>query len=305
MARRALVTGAYGFIGRHVARRLAGEGWHVSGIGHGSWSREGWRAWGIDEWHAADVTLESLTTYAGEPDCVIHCAGGGSVAFSVAHPWQDFQRTAASTAATLEYVRLHAPAAHLVLLSSAAVYGNAREVPTPEAAPLAPASPYGVHKTVAEQLCRSYAQQYGLSVAAVRLFSIYGEGLRKQLLWDACRKLQAGESTFAGSGQERRDWLHVEDAVALLLTAAGHASARCPIVNGGSGRSAAVAEVLSLLHAAFPDAPPLVFSGAHRAGDPDRLEADIAHARAWGWQPTVALPEGIRRYIDWFLAGAP
>ena len=303
MARQVTVTGAYGFIGRHVARRWAEAGWRVVGIGHGSWSREDWRAWGIDEWHAVDVTLETLITYAGEPEQIVHCAGSGSVAFSVAHPYQDFQRTTQTTIATLEYARLHAPAAHVVLLSSGAVYGNAEQLPTPEVAPLAPASPYGVHKALAEQLCVAYARQFALNVAIVRLFSIYGNGLRKQLLWDACRKLRQGDAVFAGTGEERRDWVHVSDAVELLFAAAKHATPDCPIVNGGSGRSASVAEVLTILKRAFPDVDAIRFSGSQRKGDPEHFQADIARARAWGWQPAVTLEAGIAQYLAWFESG--
>jgi UDP-glucose 4-epimerase len=303
MVRQVTVTGAYGFIGRHVARRWAAAGWRVIGMGHGSWSREDWKAWGIDEWHAVDITLETLVTYAGEPEQIVHCAGSGSVAFSVAHPYQDFQRSAQTTIATLEYARLHAPSARIVLLSSGAVYGNAEQVPTPEMAPLAPASPYGVHKAIAEQLCASYAREHRLSVAIVRLFSIYGNGLRKQLLWDACRKLRDGDTVFAGTGAERRDWLHVSDAVELLMAAAEHATADCPIVNGGSGRSASVAEVLAMLQRAFPAVNAVRFSGSQRKGDPEHFHADIARACNWGWQPAVSLEDGIAQYLAWLQSG--
>jgi len=68
MTKRVLITGAYGFIGRHVARHFAAAGWLVTGLGHGSWTQGEWRQWGIAEWHAADITLESLLTYAGQPD---------------------------------------------------------------------------------------------------------------------------------------------------------------------------------------------------------------------------------------------
>ena len=60
MSELALVTGAFGFVGRHVARALAAEGAHVVGIGHGSWGRDEWRRWGIDEWHTADITVETF-----------------------------------------------------------------------------------------------------------------------------------------------------------------------------------------------------------------------------------------------------
>ncbi|MCU0973371.1 MAG: NAD-dependent epimerase/dehydratase family protein, partial [Burkholderiales bacterium] len=213
MTLRILVTGAFGFVGRHVARASARHGHMVQGVGHGSWMRREFVEWGLSDWHSVDVTLENLITYGGDPDAIIHCAGGGSVAFSVAYPRQDFQRNVETTLAVLEYARLHRPSARVVLASSAAVYGSCGSSTERGTASIAPISPYGWHKHMAEQLCQSYAAQYGLSVSVVRLFSVYGSGLRKQLLWDACVKF-AGEErpVFGGDGTERRDWLHVEDA---------------------------------------------------------------------------------------------
>jgi UDP-glucose 4-epimerase len=305
MSRRALVSGTHGFIGRHVARDLAASGWQVIGIGHGTWSRDQWRQWGLDEWHTADVALDSLVTYGGEPDLIVHCAGSGSVSFSIAHPYQDFQRTTQTTIAVLEYARLHAPHARIVIPSSAAVYGSSSRLPIPETAPSTSVSPYGVHKRLAEELCLYYASYYALHIAIVRFFSIYGTGLRKQLLWDACRKLSQNDALFAGTGEERRDWIHIADAVGLLRIAADHAAADCPIVNGGSGRATSVAEVLSMLKRAFPEVQTIHFSGSQRHGDPEHLQADITRARAWGWQPTIALEAGVAEYFAWFQSGAP
>ena len=75
------------------------------------------------------------------------------------------------------------------MVSSAAVYGPGHEGPIGEDARLDPASPYGCHKLVMELLCRSYARSFGVSIVLLRLFSVYGEGLQKQLLWDLCSKL--------------------------------------------------------------------------------------------------------------------
>ena len=149
-----VVTGAHGFIGRHVARKLASLGHTVIGLGHGVWTRDEWRSWGISEWHTVDVTLENLVTYAGRPQAIVHCAGSGSVVYSASHPHQDYQRTVATTAAVLEFARLHAPEAAVVCPSSAAVYGQARQIPISETAALNPISPYGVHKLMAEMHCR-------------------------------------------------------------------------------------------------------------------------------------------------------
>ena len=305
MAELALVTGAYGFVGRHVARALAARGAHVIGIGHGSWGRDEWRRWGVAEWHTADVSVDTLTTHAGEPDLVIHCAGSGSVAFSMTHPLQDWQRTVGTTLAVLEYLRLQRPAARLVIPSSAGVYGKAQRMPILTSEALAPVSPYGVHKKMAEDLCRSYAQHFGVRSALVRLFSVYGIGIRKQLLWDACMKLSQGPATFAGTGLETRDWLHVDDAAQLLLVAAEYASAECPVVNGAAGVAVSIHEVVQLIAAHFGSDAQMAFSGATRAGDPTHYQADVSDALAWGWAPQRNRVAEMNAYVDWFRGGAP
>jgi UDP-glucose 4-epimerase len=301
----ALVTGAHGFVGRHVAAALAASGVHVTGIGHGSWTRDEWRRWGLDEWHVADVSVESLTTYAGTPDLVFHCAGSGSVAFSMSHPAQDFNRTVGSTLAVLEYLRLQCPQARLVMPSSAGVYGVAERMPIATGATLRPVSPYGVHKQMAEELCQSYARHFGIRSARVRLFSVFGVGIRKQLLWDACNKLRRGPATFAGSGQETRDWLHVADAARLMLAAAEHASTDCPVANGGTGRAVSIREVVELIAARLGGGAAAAFSGQLRPGDPTHYQADIAGALAWGWLPQRDFVAEVKAYVDWFKADAP
>jgi len=294
-----LVTGANGFLGRHVARCFADRGRKVLGIGHGEWSQEEWELWGLSGWHTADVTLESLRQYAEEPALIVHCAGGGSVFFSIEDPIADFERTVVTTAHVLEYVRTAAPSCRVVYPSSASVYGTVETVPIGEDCPTAPISQYGTHKLMAEQMVTSYARQFGTSVAIVRLFSVYGCGLRKQLLWDACRKFENREDVFLGTGDEVRDWLHVEDASTLLMAASEHASSQCPTVNGGSGQGVTVREVLFHLGSRFFHMEPS-FSGTQRPGDPSRFIADIKGAKAWGWHPTRRWIEGVEEYAAWW-----
>lgn len=294
-----LITGAAGFIGRHVAAEYATRGMRVIGMGRGDWTD--WQEYGISEWHCSDVTIDSLVEYGGRPDVIVHCAGGSSVGVSIQDPYQDFIQTVQTIAQVLEYMRLHVPHAKLVYPSSAAVYGQVKQLPIPENAPLQPISPYGVYKQMAESMCRLYASQYHLSIAVVRLFSIYGEGLRKQLLWDACNKLVEGESEFFGTGEEVRDWLYVQDATNLLVLAAEHATPACPILNGGAGQGVCVKDVLQHLSAQLGLSVKPQFSTLAKVGDPNAYVADMAIAKQWGWSPQTDWRSGVARYTQWFL----
>ena len=305
MNKKTVVTGANGFLGRHVARLLSSKGHSVIGIGHGEWQREEWESWGLSEWHCADVTLQVLEQHGGTPSLIIHCAGSGSVSFSLEDPIGDFERTVVTTAHVLEYVRTAAPSCGVVYPSSASVYGGVEEMPIREGCQAAPISQYGVHKLMAEQMVTSYARQFGASAAVVRLFSVYGCGLRKQLLWDACRKLTNGDGVFMGTGDEVRDWLHVEDAAELLIAAGDHASTGCPTVNGGSSVGTTVREVLVYLcRCLFEDGRMPTFSGAQRIGDPSRFVAEIDLAKAWGWSPKRHWKHGVEEYAAWWKTSA-
>ncbi|CAN5738304.1 NAD-dependent epimerase/dehydratase family protein [soil metagenome] len=305
LSQSALVTGAYGFVGRHVARHMARNGYVVRGMGHGAWGRGEWREWGLSDWHSADVNVETLLTHGGEPDVIVHCAGSGSVAFSMTHPYQDHQRSVTTTLAVMDFARQHRPEARIVLPSSAGVYGVAAEQPIRVNSTLAPVSPYGLHKRMAEDLCVSYARHFGVRAAVVRLFSVYGIGIRKQLLWDACSKLSAGDLMFGGTGDETRDWIHIEDAAQLLLRVSEEASQHCPIVNGGSGAAITIREVVNTVAKGLGLVDFPQFSGRSRPGDPVHYLADISEAKALGWTPARDWQTEVSAYVEWFKNGSP
>src|SRR6185369_11271620 len=129
---------------------------------------------GLLSWINGEIeaaNLDALAAAHGPPVAVVHLAGGSSVGLAVAHPLEDFTRTVMSTARLLEWVRGHSPQSRIIAASSAAVYGAGHPGPIAEQATLNPVSPYGQHKLMMEQLCRSYAETYGRYSTVLRLFS--------------------------------------------------------------------------------------------------------------------------------------
>lgn len=302
--KKVIITGGYGFIGRHLSKHLAKRGCSIFGIGHGTWSKSDWSKWGFTEWCSADVTFKSLKTINYKPDIIFHCAGSGSVEFTINNPLKDFQRSVASTAEVLEFIRVDSLKTGFVLLSSAGVYGNVTKLPISETNPLSPISPYGFHKKISEDLCFSYSANFDIKSSIVRLFSVYGEGLRKQLLWDACEKLNHNNAEFWGDGSEIRDWLYIDDAVKLLALAGELTSNKCPVINGGSGHGATTREVLEGIFSSFNWSESPQFTGSNRTGDPAYFVADISRALQLGWKPQKSLQDGIRDYVKWYKEGA-
>jgi UDP-glucose 4-epimerase len=233
---------------------------------------------------------------------IFHLAGGSSVGLSLKTPEEDFRRSVDSTIQLLEWTRNHAAHARLVLASSAAVYGAGYSRPICETDSLVPYSPYGYHKRMAELLFESYSQNFGLLTAVVRLFSVYGPELRKQLLWDLCNrcKTKPENLVLAGSGLEMRDWLHVSDAVAYLNQAAMLANSQSFVVNGGRGVGVAVKEIAELVRDTWHLKIPITFNGSSRTGDPHYLVANVELARSIELVPKIDWQEGIKEYIKWF-----
>lgn len=299
------ITGAHGFLGRHVARAFAQGGWSVLGVGHGSWRKSEAQSWGLDHWLESDITpgsLKTLSDVAGAPHAIFHAAGGSSVAQSVTHPVRDFDRTVRTTLVLLDTIRRAAPEALVMLPSSAAVYGVAGNGPIKETAALNPVSPYGLHKCLAEQLVRGAHRLVGLRYAIIRYFSIYGPGLRKQLLWDLAQKLSSKPKHIVlfGTGEEARDFLHVEDAARFAVLVAEKMTGRDPmIINGGSGDCVPVHYIAKTLGGLLSPQTEIRFNGTRRAGDPFHYQADTRLIRHLGFRPAWNLEKGLAAYVDW------
>jgi len=255
---------------------------------------------GLSAYVCRDISAEGLAA-CGTPSIIVHCAGGASIGASNLHPALDFTDTVSCFNILLEYCRTNCPDTRLIYISSAAIYGSGYSEPIAEDSDSRPISPYGLHKNLCEQMLQFYGRRDGLKGVCVRPFSVYGPGLRKQLLWDAVRKLSTGQATFSGSGEEQRDWVHIEDVAALLVLAARHASPVTPICNAATQIGVSVRDILGLLTAVIDPGQKLVFDGIQRDGDPEYLVGSADIAQSWGWTPRVSWRGGISDYVRWAL----
>ncbi|MFH2008151.1 MAG: NAD(P)-dependent oxidoreductase [bacterium] len=300
--KRIWVSGAAGFLGRHVAAAFREAGWTVSGIDVAP--QDPADALAVAHWYAegtGEAALEYLATH-GLPDCIFHAAGGGTVAYSYDQPHEDFDLSVRATAQMLEFLRKNAPGATLVVPSSAAVYGTCPAEPLAEHRAPAPMSPYGRHKLMAEQLCARASETFGLRTIAIRYFSLYGAALRKQLLWDLGGKATGADGAVElyGTGEETRDLLHVEDAARLALLLVQRQDGASMVVNGGTGRALTIHRIATGLLEALGLALDVRFNGVERAGDPKHYQADVSLAESLGFCPAISFEEGIREYARWF-----
>lgn len=292
------ITGAAGFIGRNTARHFDKNGWYVIGMGLGQWDGEEFREWGIQEWYPGMITQELLLNVRKKPDVIVHCAGSGSVGFSVENPKDDFDMTVTSTLIILEFIRLHSPDTRLIYPSSAAVYGQKEDMPIKENDPLEPISPYGFHKKICEELCESYSKNYDIKVSIARLFSVYGAGLQKQLLWDACRKIHSHEEDVRlfGTGLEKRDWIHVSDVAEIFRIFAASKNT-FEIVNGGTGFGVTIKDVIAKILEAAGKNKNIIFNNVSKEGDPVFYTADTDRVEKIGWNQRISLNDGIDEYV--------
>jgi UDP-glucose 4-epimerase len=288
-------------------RKLALSGHKVCGLGHGAWAETEARAAGMMCWINGEIdsaNLNQLKRFSELPDYVVHLAGGSSVGVAFSNPGEDFSRTVATSSELLNWIRDEAPQTQLLAISSAAIYGSGHEGLINEDALAKPFSPYGVHKWLMEELCRSYAENYGLRIVIARLFSVYGEGLKKQLLWDSCVRLASGLPSLClgGTGFESRDWTDVEDVSRALELLMPQAESNVPVFNVGTGKGVSVSKIANaLVRAYFPlTGLPIHFSGQSRRGDPFSLVADSSRLCKLGFTWGTHWEDGIDDYVAWF-----
>ena len=287
-----VVTGAAGFLGGYILRELTARSWRVVGT-----DRVGSRDLRILDLPSPE--LASLLDHV-RPDVIVHAAGPASVPQSLADPAADFRESMLPLLNVLDAIRQAGLACRVVYLSSAAVYGNPAGLPVSESHPAAPISPYGYHKWMGEKLIEEYHRVYGLGGCSVRIFSAYGRGLRRQVLWDAAWKILRGPvAELIGTGRESRDFVHASDVARGVAAIIERGAYEAEVYNLGSGRETSIAELARLLAEALGRQANVTFSGSARTGDPARWCADITRLSGLGYDSRVGLREGVADFAGW------
>lgn len=233
-------------------------------------------------------------------DVCINCSGAASVPDSFKHPFRDFSLNTSNVMKLLEAIKELQSDCRFINLSSAAVYGNPLKLPVAEGDALSPLSPYGWHKKYAEDIIKEYATFFNLKTCSLRLFSVYGPGLCKQLFWDLHTKIMhADHIELWGTGSESRDFIYVEDLIDAIQCTIEKAQFNGECINVSGGIETSIRNVVECFQEHHFKSFDFSFNGQQSPGYPVNWRADISILKTFGFHPITGLERGIQKYITW------
>ena len=304
-----LVTGAAGFIGSHLAERLAAEGHQVRGVdcftdyyprADKEANLEALRKEPRFDFLEADLTKADLTDLLSGVDTVFHQAAQAGVRRSWGKNFTTYtQNNVLATQRLLEGC-LGARTGRLVYASSSSVYGDSVDIPLQEDSLPKPVSPYGVTKLAAEHLCALYAVNYGISTLSLRYFTVYGPRQRPDMAFHKfIRAMLEGRTVeIYGDGEQTRDFTFISDAVDANVRAMTQGSPGA-VYNIGGGTRTSVNAVLDLLEEIGGRKIERSYQDTQK-GDVRHTLADTARAeKDLGYVRRVAIKEGLTKEYLW------
>ena len=312
--RSVLVTGAHGLLGSWLVSRLLEAGARVVAVRRDEPAISSLGLLGLSErvdTVNGDICADGLVARAlneYEVTDVFHLAAQTLVGTANHAPLSTFETNIRGTWLVLEACRLHG-VERVVVASSDKAYGRHAELPYTEEFALAPSYPYDVSKAAADLLARSYWATFGVPVAVTRFANLYGgaETNRSRLVPEAvCAALAGRPPVVRSDGSPERDFLYVEDAVraylAIWKALGSDGGGRGEAFNAGGGRPHRVGDVVELICGlAGSDVKPEIRGAGVPAGEIDRQWVDYSKLRSLtGWEPQVALEDGLRRTIEWY-----
>lgn len=311
-----IITGAAGFLGSHIARRLVEAGTEVVGIDNGSTGRESnikpFAGHANFRFVLGDVTvpstLEALADLEpGRVTEIYHLASPASPVYYQAHPIATIEANTTGLRHMLELARRHG--ARLLYASTSEAYGDPEVHPQPEeyrgnVNTWGPRACYDEAKRLGEVYCYEYYRLYGTRVRVARIFNTYSAGLRNddgRVISNFVTQALAGRDiTVYGDGSQSRSFCYVDDTVAGLQLLMEKEVAEGQIVNIGNPAEYSILEVARLVKRLTGSASAIKFLPLP-ADDPKVRRPVIDKAvRLLGWTPKIGLEEGLKLTVDAF-----
>ena len=307
MTRHALVTGAAGFIGSNLSRRLLAEGWKVTGVddlssGHLELVQglKGLKL--VINDFASEPIVQAINE--GDFDVVFHVAAVPRVSYSVENPSDTTLNNVAKTVKLMEACR--GKIDRFVFSSSSSVYGGADLMPTPVDYPRDPKSPYAWHKSSIEDLLRMFGNLYDFDSVCLRYFNVfgpnqYGDSPYSTAISAWCHAIKHGTPLRKdGTGEQSRDMCYVDNVVDVNIRAANHEGTfRGEAFNVACGDRTSNNEILGAFEKRCGKLN--VNNAPFRAGDIMHTQADISETeRVFGYKPLVRFWDGLEKTFDWW-----
>jgi UDP-glucuronate 4-epimerase len=246
----------------------------------------------------------TLNALPGGIDAVVHLAAKAGVRPSIDDPVGYASVNVVGTSTFLRWAG-DRDIGSFVLASSSSVYGNNERVPFSESDPVDhPISPYAATKRATELLAHAAFHLGGMTVACLRIFTVYGPRQRPDLAIHKFARILAegGAIPMFGDGSSSRDYTFVADTVSGVIGApdwANRSEGGFDIFNLGNNRTVTLSEMISTL-AEEMGVTPRIERLPMQPGDVDRTYADIERARSViGYNPTTTFREGVRQFVDW------
>ena len=299
-----LITGGAGFIGSHIVRGLLAQGADVRVLDNfSSGKRENLHGLEVEVLEGDLRDASTIAQAVHGVNIIFHEAAFVSVPESMEKPQECFDVNITGTSILFDAAR-KAGVQRVVIASSAAVYGDSTAMPLIEDTPLKQLSPYAVSKRVDEMYAELFTNQFGLEVAALRYFNVYGPRQRPDSMYAAAvpifirRMLDNKPITVFGDGGQTRDLINVRDVVQANLLASQHPAAPGQIFNVCTGVETRLLDLLDILYEVFPDAPKHIHAEP-RAGDIYRsIGTPKKIMDTLGFDPKISLAEGLREAVE-------
>jgi UDP-glucuronate 4-epimerase len=313
MAGTVLVTGAAGFIGSHLSERLAARGDAVVGLDNFNAFYDpaikrrniarlvASGAVQLVEGDIRDQELVARVFRERRPGSVVHLAAMAGVRPSLQDPVHYHDVNCTGTAVLLKAAR-DAGVLRFVFGSSSSVYGGNTKVPFHEDDDVSrPVSPYAATKRSNELTCATFHHLYGMDIAALRFFTVYGPRQRPEMaIHKFVRHVESGlPLPLFGDGRSQRDYTYVDDILDGVLKA--HDKSRgFRIYNLGESATISLKDLVAAIGRATGKEPRVDWQ-PEQPGDVPATFADIRRARAeLGYDPQVGVEEGLRRFVAWY-----